>query len=211
MSENGPPVVLVVEDEPDVAETYRRWLQSTYEVRLAADGEAAMAAADDAVDVVLLDRMMPEMSGGEVLEAIRDRGIDCRVAMVTAVDPDFDVVEMGFDAYVTKPPEREELFETIDRLLERAELDDDLQEYYSLVARRGALEAEKTETELAESDEYDELLDRIEAAREAADDDMGDMGSDSEFVGAVREIMNDETEGTITGGESIDGAEGGTE
>ena len=211
MSENGPPTVLVVEDEPDVAETYRRWLQSAYDVRLAADGEAAMAAVDDAVDVVLLDRMMPEMSGGEVLREIRDRGIDCRVAMVTAVDPDFDVIEMGFDAYVTKPPEREELFETIDRLVDRAELDENLQEYYSLVARRSALEAEKTEAELAESDQYDDLLDRIDDAREEADDDLGDMGSDSEFVGAVREIMDEEEIEGVIGGESTDGTGGGAE
>ena len=211
MSENGPPTVLVVEDEPDVAETYRRWLQSAYDVRLAADGEAAMAAVDDAVDVVLLDRMMPEMSGGEVLREIRDRGIDCRVAMVTAVDPDFDVIEMGFDAYVTKPPDREELFETIDRLVDRADLDGDLQEYYSLVARRSALETEKTDAELAESDQYDDLLDRIDDARSAADDDLGDMGSDTEFVGAVREIMDDETVDGVTGGESSDGTEGGAE
>ena len=211
MSDNGPPTVLVVEDEPDVAETYRRWLQSEYDVRLAADGEAAMAAVDDTVDVVLLDRMMPEMSGGEVLREIRDRGIDCRVAMVTAVDPDFDVIEMGFDAYVTKPPEREELFETIDQLLDRAELDDNLQEYYSLVARRSALEAEKTESELAESDQYDDLLDRVDNARDEADDDLGDMGSDPEFVGAVREIMDEEEVDGVIGGESTDGTEGGAE
>jgi DNA-binding response OmpR family regulator len=211
MSENGPPTVLVVEDEPDVAEIYRRWLQSAYDVRLAADGEAAMAAVDGSVDVVLLDRMMPQMSGGEVLREIRDRGIDCRVAIVTAVDPDFDVVEMGFDAYVTKPPEREELFETIDRLVDRADLDDDLQEYYSLVARRSALETEKTDAELAESDQYDDLLNRIDDARSAADDDLGDMGLDTEFVGAVREIMDDETVDGVTGGESSDGTEGGAE
>ncbi|WP_435115821.1 response regulator [Halolamina sp. C58] len=192
MSESEAPVVLVVEDEPDVAETYRRWLQSDYEVRLAADGEAAIVAVDETVDVVLLDRMMPEMSGGEVLREIRERGIDCRVAMVTAVDPDFDVVEMGFDAYVSKPPQREELFETIERLLDRADLDEELQEYYSLVARRSALEAEKTDAELADSEQYEELLNRIDEAETDADDELGDMSSDTEFVGAVREIVDEE-------------------
>jgi len=209
MSENGAPVVLVVEDEPDVADTYRRWLQSSYDVRVAPDGETALTKVDDSVDVVLLDRMMPEMSGGEVLREIRDRGIDCRVAMLTAVDPDFDVVEMGFDAYLSKPPQRDELFETIDRLLERAEIDDGLQTYYSLVARRSALETEKTEAELADSDQYAELLDRIEAARADADEELGDMSSDTEFVGAVREIVNDDSVAG-TGGE-FDETDGGTE
>ncbi|NHX36486.1 MULTISPECIES: response regulator [Halolamina] len=196
MSDTGPPVVLVVEDEPDVAETYRRWLRSTYDVRVAADGPTAMAELDASVDVVLLDRMMPEMAGEEVLREIRDREMTCRVAMVTAVDPDFDVVEMGFDAYVTKPPERDELMETIERLLDRAEVDDDLQQYYSLVARRSTLEAEKTEAELNDSPEYANLVDRIERQREEVDEELGDMSTDTDFVGAVREIMNDEGEQT---------------
>ncbi|GAB7013075.1 response regulator [Halolamina salina] len=195
MTDTGPPVVLVVEDEPDVAETYRRWLESTYDVRVAADGAAAMDELDESVDVVLLDRMMPEMSGEEVLREIRDRGIDCRVAMVSAVDPDFDIVEMGFDAYLTKPPDREELFETIERLVGRAELDSDLQEYYSLVARQSALQTEKSEAELEASEEYSALTDRIEAKRDAVDEELGDMASDTAFVGAVREIMNGEGEG----------------
>jgi len=187
-----PPVVLVVEDESDVAETYRRWLRSSYDVRVAPDGAAALGELDEMVDVVLLDRMMPEMSGEAVLREIRDRGIDCRVAMVSAVDPDFDIVEMGFDAYVTKPPERDELLETIDRLLDRAEVDEDLQEYYSLVARQSAIEAEKTEAELEASTEYAELVERVERSREAVDEELGDMSTDTDFVGAVREIMDEE-------------------
>lgn len=196
MSTAEPPVVLVVEDEPDVAETYRHWLESSYDVRLAADGQEALERLDDATDVVLLDRMMPEMSGGEVLAEIRGRGVDCPVAMVTAVDPDFDVIEMGFDEYVTKPPDRDELTATIERLLDRATLDDALQEYYSLTARRSALQAEKTADELAASDEYAELLERVEAARAAADADLGDMSSDAGFVGAVREITGSEAPAT---------------
>lgn len=194
MGESDTPVVLVVEDEPDVAETYRRWLQSTYDVRVAVDGAEALSVVDDTVDVVLLDRMMPEMSGESVLREIRDRGIDCRVAMVTAVDPDFDIIEMGFDEYLTKPPDRDQLLDTIEGLLDRAELNDDLQEYYSLVARRSALETEKTESELATSEEYDDLVARIEECEETVDEELGDMASDTDFVGAVREIMDDQSE-----------------
>ncbi len=43
------------------------------------------------------------MSGDEVLDTIAERGIDPAVVMVTAVDPDFDIVEMPFDEYLTKP------------------------------------------------------------------------------------------------------------
>jgi len=192
MASAGTPIILIVEDEPDVAETYERWLQSTYDVRVAASGAEALELLDETIGVVLLDRMMPEMSGGEVLIEIRDRKFDCRVAMVTAVNPDFDVIEMRFDAYVTKPPERDELLATVDRLLDRASLDVEFQELYSLVARRSALQAEKTDTELAASDEYAGLVERIEFKRKTVDADLGDLASDTEFIGAVREIMDDE-------------------
>jgi len=190
MSDSDAPVVLIVEDEPDVAETYERWLQD-YDVRRVETGDAALAQIDETIDVVLLDRMLPGMSGADVLEEIRTREIDCRVAIVTAVDPGFDIIEMGFDEYVTKPPEREQLRETVERLLHRATLDGELQEYYSLVARRAALESEFTESQLESNDEYAELVERIESHRAEVDDSMGDMASDSEFVGAVREIMDD--------------------
>jgi len=84
------------------------------------------------------------------------------LAMLTAVEPDFDVIEMGFDAYITKPPERDELIETVEDLLRRSTLDDGLQEYHSLMARKGALEAEKEPEELEHSEEYQTLLDRLE-------------------------------------------------
>jgi len=196
MTDQHIPSILIVEDEPDVAETYRIWLDADYDVTVVDDGDDALAAVDEDVDVVLLDRMLPGTSGGGILEEIRSRGIDCRVAMVTAVDPDFDVVEMGFDEYVSKPPDREELVETIELLLERASADDALQEYYSLVARRSALEAEKTPAELEGSDAYAELEARIDEQREAADVSLGDMGSDIEFVGAVRELGDGPADGT---------------
>lgn len=190
MSRSDSPVILIVEDEPDVAETYARWLQD-YDVRRVESGEAALAQLDETIDVVLLDRMLPGKSGAEVLDEIRARGIDCRVAMVTAVDPDFDIIEMGFDEYVTKPPERDQLRTTVERLLQRAALDGELQEYYSLVARRAALEAELGAERLESNDEYTDLVDQIETHRGAADEALGDMASDSGFIGAVREIMDD--------------------
>ncbi|QLG29928.1 response regulator transcription factor (plasmid) [Halorarum halophilum] len=189
MSNSDLPVILVVEDEPDVADTYDRWLQE-YEVHRAETGEEALAQLDETVDVVLLDRMLPGMSGAEVLTEIRSRSIDCRVAMVTAVDPGFDIIEMGFDEYITKPPDREELRETVARLLHRATLNGDLQEYYSLVARRATLDATFPERQLEANKEYRVLVEQIEVHRAAVDDAMGDLASDADFIGAVREIMD---------------------
>ena len=214
MPDSEVPVVLVVEDELDVAETYCLWLEDDYNVIMAHDGDEALEQLDPSVDVVLLDRMMPELSGEQVLREIRERGIDCRVAMVTAVEPDFDVVEMGFDAYVTKPPDRQELIDTIEQLLERAGVDDAFQEYHSMMARKGALQAQKTEDELAENEAYQDLLERIEAKREDVDEDLGDMGSDIDFVSAVREVEDgdggfDEVELDEGGFDEVELDEGG--
>jgi DNA-binding response OmpR family regulator len=194
MTDSVSPIVLIVEDETDVADTYARWLQD-YDVRTVETGEEALKQLDERVDVVLLDRMLPGISGAEVLDEIRSRGIDCRVAMVTAVDPDFDVIEMGFDEYVTKPPDREQLRETVQRLLHRATLDDNLQQYYSLVARKATLETEFSEDHLEANEEYADLLERIETSRATVDDAIGDMDSDSDFIGAVREIMDEDESG----------------
>ncbi|MFB6176845.1 MAG: response regulator transcription factor, partial [Halobaculum sp.] len=92
------PTVLVVDDEQQVADAYALRLQMEYDdVRKAYGGQEALDTVDETVDVVLLDRRMPDYSGGEVLEKMRERGLDCSVIMVTAVDPDFDIVSMPFD------------------------------------------------------------------------------------------------------------------
>ncbi|MFB6373664.1 MAG: tetratricopeptide repeat protein, partial [Bradymonadaceae bacterium] len=54
-----------------------------------------------------------------VLEEVRERGLDTRVAMVTAVDPDLDILKLDFDEYVTKPLSEEDLQETVEQLLTR--------------------------------------------------------------------------------------------
>ncbi|RLM95836.1 response regulator transcription factor [Haloarcula sp. Atlit-7R] len=192
MSDSDLPVVLIVEDEPDVAETYKLWLQQEYEVRMAQNGDEGLEELDADVDVVLLDRMMPGLSGDEVLERIRERNLGCRVAMVTAVEPDFDILEMGFDAYLSKPIRSEQLHETVDNLLDRSEYDSLLQEYYALVEKQATLEATKSSAELAESDQYDELTQRVAEMRDDLSDTLGGIEDDSDFIATLRGLSNDE-------------------
>ena len=186
------PTVLVVEDERALVELYVRWLEDDYEVLTATGGEAALEQFSEAVDVVLLDRLMPGMSGDEVLDEIRAQGTNCKVTMVTAVEPDFDVISMGFDDYLTKPVEREELLETIDRLLSRAEFDDIEQELYALSSKQAALQASKPKEELEENDEFAELQARIDELRLELDTTLPEM-NDDEFVAMVRDIEADST------------------
>lgn len=194
MSDSDRPVVLIVEDEPDVAETYRLWLREDYEVEMAQDGDEGLSKLDSDVDVVLLDRMMPGLSGDEVLAQIRERDLDCRVSMVTAVEPDFDILEMGFDAYLSKPIRSEELHETVENLLDRSEYDGLLQNYYSLVEKRATLEATKSNAELAESEEYDELKGEIDELQDDLSNSLGGIEDDADFISTLRGLSNDDAE-----------------
>jgi len=194
MSESDPPVVLIVEDEPDVAETYKLWLEGEYEVRMGQNGDEGLELLDETVDVVLLDRMMPGLSGDEVLSQIRERDLGCRVAMVTAVEPDFDILEMGFDAYLSKPIRSEQLHDTVTNLLERSEYDTLLQEYYALVEKQATLEATKSSAELADSDEYEALTEEIAELRDGLSDTLGGIEDDDDFIATLRGLSNGDEE-----------------
>jgi two-component system response regulator AdeR len=191
MAGTDEPVVLIVEDERDVAETYELWLEGDYDVRTARSGDEGLARLDDAVDVVLLDRRMPGLSGDELLERIRERGLDCRVAMVTAVEPDFDILEMGFDTYLSKPVRQEQLRETVEALLTRSEYDSLLRRYYALVETRATLEATKGEKALAESAEYRRLSAEVEDLRGRLSETIGDTADDEEFIATIRRVDDD--------------------
>jgi DNA-binding response OmpR family regulator len=187
MSGTEPATVLVVDDEPDVADAYAAQLDGEYDVSTAYGGEKALDTLDESVDVVLLDRRMPGVSGDEVLERIRDRGLECRVAMVTAVDPDFDIIDMPFDDYVIKPVSRDELFGTVERLLTAAEYESKLRSYYSLAAKHATLLGNKPESELAESEAFASLESEMEGLQSDLDATVSEF-DDEDFEAAFRDL-----------------------
>ncbi|GAD51522.1 hoxA-like transcriptional regulator [Halarchaeum acidiphilum MH1-52-1] len=189
------PVVLVVDDEERIPQAFALWLDDDYEVRTANSGEEAFERLDDDVDVVLLDRQMPGISGDDVLDRIREGEYGCRVAMVTGVDPDFDIVDMPFDDYLTKPVGREELRETVDRLLSISDYDEEVRSYFALTEKRATLEAEKTRTELEDHEGYEGLLDALERREEQMDELMGRMDSD-QLDTLFRDLTDDAEAGT---------------
>ncbi len=180
--------VLVVDDEQDVADLYAMWLQDEYRVLSAYEGEEALDVLDDTVDVVLLDRRMPGQSGDDVLDEIRTRELECRVVMVTAVKPDFDILEMGFDDYLVKPVSRDDLLVTVEQMLTRVDYGAKLQEYFSLVSKKAVLEAEKDPSTLEANDEYAELRTKIDQLRSEVDDTRDELDDHDDFVGAFQDI-----------------------
>ena len=187
------PEVLVVDDESRLADLFAAWLDKEWNVVTAYDGETALEKMSDGVEIVLLDRRMPGLSGDEVLKQIRSESYDVRVVMVTAVDPDFDILDMGFDDYLVKPVSKDELLELVDRVVTRSEYVRDVQEYFSLVSKQSLLQVEKSEQELADNAEYQNLTDRIETLEEQVDEQVGALESHDDFAGAFRDLPGDET------------------
>lgn len=182
------PTVLVVEDEVDLADLYASWLDGQYDVRVANTAEDALDILDEHVEVVLLDRRLPDMSGDEFLDAIRDQRYHCQVAMVSAVDPDWDILEMRFDAYVVKPVERDELLGLVSRLLARRLYNEEVRNFFALASKRATLEATKEHSELEDSARYQELADEMEDLRDDIEDIIVEL-TDEDFVAVLKELQ----------------------
>lgn len=115
--------VLIVEDEESLAEPLAFLLRKEgFEVTVVGDGASALAEFDRAgADIVLLDVMLPGMSGTDVCKQLRSRS-SVPVIMLTARDSEIDKVvglEIGADDYVTKPYSARELIARIRAVLRR--------------------------------------------------------------------------------------------
>jgi two-component system, OmpR family, alkaline phosphatase synthesis response regulator PhoP len=119
-----PPRVLIADDNPQGAELLEAYLgDSDYELRSAADGEEALrAVAEWHPDLVLLDIMMPRISGFEVCKRLRADPAtrDIAVLMVTGLDQPSDIdkaVEAGAEDFMTKPINKADLLRRVNAVL----------------------------------------------------------------------------------------------
>jgi phosphate regulon transcriptional regulator PhoB len=144
--------VLVVEDEPDVAEMLRYNLgKEGYDVRVAGNGADALRQVKEVrPDVILLDIMVPQLNGWEICRRLRqDRETSAiPVIMVTGRVEEGDKVlgfEMGADDYVTKPFSPRELVARVRAVIRRGRLGDDAA---SQPLRAGELEIDRQRFEV---------------------------------------------------------------
>ncbi len=121
--------ILVVDDEPMM----RRGLQEnlefeSFDVTAAKDGEEGLnCLLNDTFDLVLLDVMMPKLSGFDVCKAARNKGIKTPIIFLTAKGEEIDKVlglELGADDYITKPFSVRELIARVKAVLRRTESND---------------------------------------------------------------------------------------
>ena len=125
MDDHARGSVLVVDDEPTIAEVVARYLERAgYHTRVAGDGvQAIEAAASERPDLVVLDLMLPRLDGLEVMRRLRDQDRDrIAVILLTAKGEESDRViglRLGADDYVVKPFSPAELVARVDAVLRR--------------------------------------------------------------------------------------------
>lgn len=165
------PHVMIVDDEPALLDLYELWLTNLdVTVSRAGCGAEALDRCDETVDVLLLDRHMPRVSGDEVLEELRDRSFEPRVAFVSAATPDVRIVDLDIDAYLTKPVSQDVYLDLVESLLRRETVSETIDQYLSNLSKRAALlEAEshsvlRSEPSFAAlEDELSRLADHIDS------------------------------------------------
>ncbi|CQH51423.1 receiver box response regulator [Halobacterium hubeiense] len=186
---DGDHTVLVVDDEAEFAEAVGDWIDQRWNAVVATDGEEALEKYGPHVDAVLLDRRMPKRSGDETLREIRERDGSARVAMLTALEPDLNVVELDYDMYLEKPVDREEVVDATRELLERANYTRELRALYALSSKIAELQARYDESKLADDERFQRLQTELERVREqaAAQLDGTDDGTMAELLQVVED------------------------
>ncbi|HEX2778461.1 MAG TPA: response regulator transcription factor [Gemmatimonadaceae bacterium] len=148
--------ILVIEDDPTVGQFVKRGLEEQrWGVELVADGEEGeQRAASGAFDLIILDMRLPGKSGLDVLTALRGRGFERPVLVLTAqdaVDAKVSTLRAGADDYVTKPFAFEELLARVEALARRPRA------IASPKLRVGDLELDQTTREVRRGGETIEL------------------------------------------------------
>ena len=165
-SDMNEPNVLIVDDEAKTVELYQRYLRNKYTVNGVTGGEEAVKQLDNHVDVVVLNRRMPGMSGDEVADQIQRMPTNTKIVMTTAIEPDMDLLRVEFDEYISKPVSKDELTTAIEQMVARTELEQQLQEMLRLASKITTLEHKLDVEELEESDEYQQLTKKFASLKE---------------------------------------------
>jgi DNA-binding response OmpR family regulator len=134
---------------------------------------AALEALDDTIEVVVLDRQMPDLSGEVVLEQLRDRRPALQVVMVGGVEPDLDIIDLAIDEYLRKPVDRPTLQAAIEWLLLRRTYTPDIERYFVRVAKLRVPEAPRSATELIGDPRYIALRTEADEYRQSTDATLG--------------------------------------
>ncbi|TKX72918.1 response regulator [Halorubrum sp. GN11_10-6_MGM] len=201
MPRDADATILIVEDDGEQAAEYADWLAG-YAVRIAAGGERALDALDGDVDVVLLDGDLADPSAEELLGRIRARRPDCQIGLLSGVSVGDSVHRLDIDEYVPRPLARDELRESVARLVDHGAVESAVETYLALVARRRRIEDRKDDAELADDERYRELTGEIAARRRQVDTLLAEIddpvaGAEGDAVEGISASGDDDASATV--------------
>src|SRR3989339_1556213 len=135
------PVILAVDDEPSMGESYKMLLEEKYSLFYASTGHEALEIVQkEPVNLVLLDVLLPDMDGMDILRRIKEIS-DADVIMVSAVKtmrPAIQAVKLGAYDYVSKPFDIDDLLATVGKPIKNQNLKREIVNFkYWLLPRRG--------------------------------------------------------------------------
>lgn len=164
--------VAVIDDDSDYRQLYKLWLPAEYDVVEAADGREGLQRIDDSVDAVLLDRQMPVLGGETVASKLQDRSVDPAVVMISGVKPDVDILDIPVDAYLRKPADQNTLLSVLSTVRARREYETERRELLGLADRKATVADAVRATVLAESEAYQQAMERLERHSVTATDEV---------------------------------------
>lgn len=111
--------ILIAEDDPDFRDALALWLSDydNAEITTASNGQEAMEALDSTIDLFLCDQRMPQLTGPEIIERMRQEDYDVPTIVISAYDPNFEGHSDSVDRHLSKPIDQAELLEAVDQLL----------------------------------------------------------------------------------------------
>jgi len=163
--------VFIIDDEEEMVVFLEDCLSDRYVVKSDTNAVRALQRINNSIDVVLLDRKMPEMSGDELLGILREKGLDVQIAMITGVKPTKEIMKMPFDDYLVKPVEEPEVLGLIDTLMTRKQYHRASQRFFRNISKMKALQR----ADHAETEEYDQLAEQTTDLREEINQILNDL------------------------------------
>lgn len=189
----NPPTVLIVNGDIDTANRFAIWLGKDSTVHVAHDRKTASTLLDETVDVVVVERNLPDKTNLDILATLHHKNLDCQVAMLTDEESLGGVIETEVDDYLVKPVSEAELCETVEQLVAYATYTEKIDDLYELTVVKSLLETHSS-TDLMLNGQFD----RFKMNLEELDEEliaMTDSFSEMQFAAEIAQLSTEDDSG----------------
>ncbi len=181
--------ILIVIDDEQTLQRLKNMLDEEYAVTTAGNVLQGLERAQQDVDLLLFEQQLPIGSISRALEKVRENYQGIYVVKILDQEPEMDTVWLDYDDFLVRPIERENIEQVIERAEELLCVEELLQEYLRLRARRGRLEEELTTgDEMFHEAELDELSTRINELEERLQGELHRGGEKNFIQAGIRDI-----------------------